>query len=279
MMIRRLFDQLRSSRLGRLEFLTRLYRSAIVRWHGSNEVRVGEFTLRFVSTDRYLPAKLIVDGGFEQKEIALLCSLITPGDVVLDIGANIGLYTLAMSRAVGREGKVVAFEPDPDNLMVLRHNVQANHCENVIVAPCALGDQTKEMNLFQVDEQKGYQSFADLGHTGKSVRVSMRRGDDVLRELGVDSPSVVKIDVEGAEPLVLEGLGCRPKYVQFEFVPAQIVALGLAPMPMLLRLIADGYRLATIQESTGYLDATTPNDLLELAERTGLDYNVLATLA
>jgi hypothetical protein len=135
------------------------------------------------------------------------------------------------------------------------------------------------MSLFQIDDQKGYQSFADLGGTDKSVHVSMRRGDDVLRELGVGPPRVMKMDVEGAEPLVLAGLGCRPSYLQLEFVPAQIRALELDPLPMLRDLVAAGYALATIDCRTGRLTPTSPEELLRIADETGLDYNVLATLS
>lgn len=228
--------------------------------------------------DRFIASRLIVDGGYERAEIAALCSRIRPGDTVLDIGANIGLYTLAMSRAAGPEGRVVAFEPDPSNVELLERNVAENACENVVVMACALGDEDTETDLYQVDEGRGNLSFADLGCTGVSVKVPVRRGEQVLEELEIEAVQVAKIDVEGAEPLVLEGLGRRPAYIQFEWVPYQIRALGLNPLAMLQRLHAAGYALALIERDTGERTPMSPEALLELADATGLDHNVMATL-
>lgn len=276
--LRRIFSALRRSPLSRIPAVTRLYQRTVVRLHGLGPVRVGEFLVAFDPRDRCIAPKLIVDGGFEQKEIELLCSLIKPGDVVLDVGANIGLYTLPMSRAVGSTGTVVAFEPDPDNLRILKHNVEQNDCANVIVMPFALGAEDGEMDLFQVDSNRGNLSFADLAGTGRAVKVFVRRGVDVLGELGIDMPSIIKIDVEGAEPLVLSGLECHPKYIQFEFVPSHLRALQQDPIEILDHLVSVGYRLTVIDRDTGELHSTDPQHLLEVADRSGLDYNVMAIL-
>ncbi len=272
---RRVFAALRRSRLGRNKVISGLYREMVIRLHGSNEVRIGEFTVTFDPRDRYIPGKLIVDGGYEKKEIALLCSLIKPGDLVLDIGANIGLYTLPMSRAVGDTGTVIAFEPDPDNARILKHNVRANQCTNVRVVTCALGNQDGEVDLFQRNENRGNLSFADLARTGRSVKVPVRRGAAVLHELAVGTPAVAKIDVEGAEPLVLEGLGCHPRCVQLEFVPALLRALGFDPLEFLQHLDSDGYTIASIDRDTAELRATSNESLIEMADTTGLVYNLM----
>ena len=275
----RLFTTLRRSRLGRIAIINRVYWAMVIRWHGSSEVKIGEFTVGFDSRDRFIATKLIVDGGYEEKEIALLCSLIKHGDVVLDVGANIGLYTLPMSRAVGMNGLVVAFEPDPDNLRLLKKNVKRNKCDNVRIVPCALGSRDGTVDLYQVDNNRGYLSFADLGQTGKSVKVPVRRGDVVLQELAVPTPSLAKIDVEGAEPLVFAGLGCRPRYLQLEFVPAQLRALGLDPMAFLESLVNSGYHLNIIDRDTGKMCPSSVEALLKMADRTQLDYNLMAILA
>jgi FkbM family methyltransferase len=272
------FTSIRRSKLHRIKSLTRIYRESIVYLHGSNRARVGEFEVAFDPCDRFIASKLIVDHGYEKKEIDRLCSFIRTGDVVVDVGANIGLYTLPMSRAVGASGKVISFEPDPRNAEILRSNIAHNRCTNVIVMPCALGDQNKEMDLYQVEENRGHLSFADLGHTGRSVKVPMRRGEEVFLELGVDRPNLIKIDVEGAEPLVISGLGTRSRYLQFEFVPQQMRALELDPAAMLDELISCGYELSLIDRDTGDLESVSPEVLLERAEDTGLDYNVMAVL-
>jgi FkbM family methyltransferase len=250
----------------------------IVRWHGSNKVRIGEFIVTFDRRDRLIGPKLIVDGGYEEAEVALLCSSIRPGDVAFDIGANIGIYTLPMSRAVGPTGTVVAFEPDPDNLRLLEHNVKTNECDNVRIVPCALGSHDGEAALYQSEDNRGNLSLADLSQTGKSVRVAVRRGDTVLRELGIPAPRVIKMDVEGAEPLVYAGLGCRPRHIQLEFVPGYLRVLELDPMTFLTRLVSDGYEIAVIDADTGHLSDTSAETLLEMAESANLGYNLMATL-
>jgi len=276
--LQRIFRAVRRSPLSRITAVTRLYRELVVLLHGSDQVQVGEFSVAFDPRDRCIAPKLIVDGGFEQKEIELLCSLIKPGNVVLDVGANIGLYTLPMSRAVGSTGTVVAFEPDPDNLRILKQNVEHNNCTNVLVMPFALGAVEGEMDLFQVDGNRGNLGFADLAGTGRAVKVFVRRGVDVLRELGINMPSIIKIDVEGAEPLVISGLECHPKYIQFEYVPSQLRALQQDPIGFLDQLVSDGYQLAVIDRDTGELHPTVPQCLLEVADRSGLDYNVMAIM-
>ncbi|MFZ1744757.1 MAG: FkbM family methyltransferase [Nitrospirales bacterium] len=274
--LERIFTALRRSPLNRLRVITRFYRELIIRFHGTNQIQVGEFAMTVDPRDRFIAPKLIMDGGFEQREIEVLCSFINPGDVVFDVGANIGLYTLPMSRAVGANGTVVSFEPDPDNLRILKHNIAANNCNNVLVMPFALGTEDGEMDLYQVDSNRGYLSFADLSGTGRSVKVRVRRGDNVLREQGIDKPSIVKIDVEGAEPLVISGLGCHPKYIQFEFVPVQLRALKLDPIKFLQQIVSEGYKLFIIDRDTGELHPTLPADLLNIAEASGQDYNAMA---
>jgi FkbM family methyltransferase len=193
--------------------------------HGSNEIRVGPFLVRFDPRERVLSKRLILRGGHESRELELLCSIVRPGDQVLDAGANVGIYSLFLSRAVGPTGRVVAVEPDPDNLEFLRFNLKINGCGNVTVCPCALGTSSGTVELYQVDDHRGNLSLADLGKTGRSIPVTQRRGGDVLAELGL-RPRVAKIDVEGAEPQVLEGLGYTPEVIIFEFVPHQLQALG-----------------------------------------------------
>lgn len=275
---KRLFDKVRRSKLGQIRLVSDLFGNIVIGLHGSNDVRVGEFHVRFDPRDRFISRKLIVDGSYEATEIALLCSFIRPGDVVLDIGANIGLYTLAMSRAVGDTGIVIAVEPDPDNLRFLEHNVQANHCSNVVVVPCGLDDHDGVRQLFQVEDNRGYLSFVDLCDTKKAVEVRVRTADSVLRELGVTAPTVAKLDVEGAEPLVLAGLSCSPTYMQLEFVPDQLRAMGVEPLDFLHSLLVRGYSLNLIDRDTAHLSCMEPEALVAMADETGNVYNLMAIL-
>lgn len=266
---------LRRTPLARSELLNRLYAGLAVRMHDSNEARMGEFRIRFDRRDRVLAKKLVLFGGYERHEIALLTSFVKPGDAVLDVGANIGIYTLHLSRAVGPTGRVISVEPDPDNLRLLRENIEINGCRNVTIVPCALGDIDRSAELFQVEDNRGYLSFADLAGTGRSISVPVRRGDEVLAEVGC-KPEILKIDVEGAEPSVLGGLGYHPRVILFEFVPSQLTAQGFDPVSFLERLAASGYTLELLNPDTGGRTRGTPASITQGVLESGWDANLLA---
>jgi FkbM family methyltransferase len=220
--------------------------------------------------------KLSMYGEYQRHEIELLCSLTRPGDQVLDIGANIGLFALYLSRAVGPGGRVIAFEPDPDNLALLRANLEINVCQNVSVVACALGTESGTAELFQSNENRGNLSFSDLGETGKSITVPVRRGDEVLEELRVH-PSLAKIDVEGAEPVVLVGLGQRkPDLILFEFEPGHLRSQGHDPEALLVSLVNEGYALSLIDPDTGERTPAAPARISVLAGERNATFNVLA---
>lgn len=141
----------------------------------------------------------------EMYEFALFRSILRPGGVVVDVGANFGLYTISAAAAVGRTGRVVAFEPDPAAFELLTRNVEGNGLVNVECHPVCAGDEDAETDFFQMEES----AFSGLSATGRAnvrakVRVPVRRLDSVLARS--DAPlTAMKIDVEGHEYAVLRG--------------------------------------------------------------------------
>ncbi|CEG11098.1 Methyltransferase FkbM (fragment) [groundwater metagenome] len=87
-------------------------------------------------------------GGYENAETQLFESRIKEGDVVLDIGANIGYYTLIAAKLVGVNGKVYAFEPDPTNFSFLKKSVEINNYKNVICEQKAVSNENGKVKLF-----------------------------------------------------------------------------------------------------------------------------------
>ncbi len=271
-------DVLRRTPIARWQWLGRLHANLAVRLSKTESVMVGPFRVFVDPRDRVIAKKLILYGGYEQREIDLLCSLVQPGDCVLDIGANIGLYSLALSRAVGPAGRVIAFEPDPDNAALLHRNLDVNGCANVTVIEDALGDEAKDVKLYESDDNRGALSTSDVLGVGEehAIRVRMRRGDAVLAELGVQ-PRLGKIDVEGAEPLVIAGLGALlPPVLMFEFVPHLLRAAGRDPADFLQRLRSAGYSLAAVDPETGRARDLTPVELAAGAVNEAADRNILA---
>jgi len=259
--------RLRPTPLARSRLLNRIHGALTMRLYHRNEVDVGPFRVKLDPRDRVIAKKLVLYGSFERQEIKLLCALVKPGDQVLDVGANIGYHSMHLSRAVGPTGRVIAVEPDPDNLAILEANLRNNHCENVTVVPCAFGVEQAHIDLFQTDDNRGKLSFADISKTGRSVKVLVRRGDQVLAELGA-SPSIAKIDVEGAEPLVMSGLGSyKPDSILFEFSPPYIRAQGQDPEALLGSLVAEGYSLDLVDGDSGSLTRCSLRQMITSIER------------
>ena len=266
---------LRRTPLARSRLLNRI-QSNLAQWlHGSTRARVGPFEVQFHPDDRVLSKRLILYGGYEKEEIALLCSLVKEGDHVLDVGANVGIHTMFLSRAVGSRGRVIAVEPDPVNASLLTANLEHNGCDNVTIARCALGNSTGTVQLFQVPTHRANASLADITGHGESVDVPLRTGEDVLAQFDC-SPHLVKVDVEGCEPQVLSGLGCKPKYVVFEFVPRQLEALGNDPLDFLKEMKTLGYDLELVDPDSGERQALAPETILNVAVRGNRVYNILA---
>jgi FkbM family methyltransferase len=156
------------------------------------------------------------------------------GAVFLDVGAYVGYDTLRASVRVGPDGRIVAFEPNPTTLAVLRANIDASRAKNVVVEPIACTDIEQTLTLFDatLGGNAGSSSLSQ-GNAGPATRSYTVRGrpiDAVVRELGLTRLDVVKADVEGAELLVVRGAAetlkrFHPKLI-LEVVPRQLANMG-----------------------------------------------------
>jgi FkbM family methyltransferase len=130
-----------------------------------------------------------------------------PGLTFFDIGANVGFVTLIAARAVGPSGRVVAFEPVPENVAAIRENLALNGIDWVDVRETAVGLQSGSASLI-VSDVSAFSRFADVSvPTGarETIEVPVEVVDELLSAGAVPAPDVIKIDVEGAELQVIEG--------------------------------------------------------------------------
>jgi FkbM family methyltransferase len=130
------------------------------------------------------------------------------GGVFYDVGANIGFLTLIGARLVGPRGRVYAFEPVPANAALVRRNVSLNGFAQVQVVEKALGRHSGRAEL-ALAAYSGGAVLADVGtppDAAGSISVALASIDDLVEQAGFIPPSLVKIDVEGAELEVLEGM-------------------------------------------------------------------------
>lgn len=134
---------------------------------------------------------------------------LAPGAVVLDIGASVGAWTVPMARRLDAAGRVYAFEPVPANRSRLERAVAANALRNVTVSPLALGDDSRQVDMWLRSAQTGADSgTAAVVPTGAGhLTVSMCSLDDWMVQAGLERLDFIKLDVEGAEFLVLAGAG------------------------------------------------------------------------
>jgi len=145
-------------------------------------------------------------GEYEPAESAMVRRILRSGDLAVDIGANIGWFSLLMGSCVGDRGSVIAIEPTPPIRRKLLENVSANPSLNIRVLPIAVGAMASvaEIHLFQ-ELPHGHASLSHLGRSDDiTFEVRVDRLDDVINSEG-KPPTLIKVDVEGSELDVLRG--------------------------------------------------------------------------
>jgi FkbM family methyltransferase len=180
----------------------------------------------------------VMSGVFERHELDIFERACSAGATVLDVGANIGLYSVIAAQRTGPSGTVYAFEPVPENIAFLRKNLELNGVTGrVAVQEVAVGEADGELEIFLSDRQIGTHSAAKAtvggGAAVKSVKVPMRSVDAFVANNGISRIDVVKVDVEGYDGQVLQGALQtlrRHKPVLFiEYSPALLEACGQNP--------------------------------------------------
>lgn len=150
----------------------------------------------------------IAYGVLESSVQEALVRHLAPGGVLYDVGANVGFFTLLGARLVGPEGHVYAFEPVPDNAHAIRDHARLNGAENVTVLEQAAAASAGRAGLQIVDDRSWskLQGYGEHPGTERVVEVELVRIDELVQSGRLRPPTVVKIDVEGAELAVLGGL-------------------------------------------------------------------------
>ena len=159
-------------------------------------------------TEKLKSLSLTMDTNFEPLETEIIAVNIKPGDVVLDIGANIGYHTLKMADIVGPTGLVFAFEPDPNNFVTLTKNIEANGYKNIIAVNKAVSNKPGKLKLYIDKYNKGGHRIYSSFEKRESVEIEATSLDDYFEgSTFIDDKKIsfIKMDVEGAEPLVIEG--------------------------------------------------------------------------
>lgn len=166
--------------------------------------------LRFRAYKRDVIGRVIFKTGHYDKFLSAYLTerFKNNGGIFLDVGANLGYYACLFGKISGSGGRVMAFEPEPDNIDLLRRNLKINNLSNVSIFPVALGDQDGEaiLNVYKASN-RGRHSIGNNIGSRHQVRVAVKRLDDLVQaHLNPhDRISCLKMDVEGYEPLVMLG--------------------------------------------------------------------------
>lgn len=205
-------------------------------------------------------------GLYELDTVRTIRSLLRSGDHFVDCGANIGYITLLASRIVGAAGQIDAVEPEPHNRARLSEHLAANQLANVRVHDVALGDREGTAKIYFPPPSSNNHGTSSLyapttDATATDVRVA--RLDDLV----AGKPRLIKIDVEGAEPLAIDGMARllstdSPPAIVIEHNPVTARRAGFAADEWLRRLLAIqpayqawviGWRLSKLHQPLGAL--------------------------
>jgi FkbM family methyltransferase len=218
--------------------------------------------------DEVITPTIVKTGCWEPEEAAFLRNVLRPGANFLDVGANVGYFTLLASSIVGPSGHVIAVEPEARNVELLRANAWRNRAWNVRIIPVAADAETGYVGLRLSPVNRGdHQMVAASTHSGWLVPSA--RLDELIAEISID---VVKIDVQGVDHQVVEGLvgamAENPGMVMMcEFWLTGMVERGVDPRTVIHRYEELGFRIGLLGAG-GTVTSTTATDAIE-ACRTG----------
>lgn len=204
----------------------------------------------------------------ERTQTKVAEQMVRPGHTAVDVGANIGYYTLKLSELVGKAGRVFAFEPEPDNFHLLARNVARRKCGNVTLVQKAVATSAGTMRLFLSSFNPGDHRIYDSGDGRQSVEIATVRLDTFFENIP-GSIDFIKIDVQGAEGGVIESLGNllnhpRTKHlaIMTEYWPAGLRRFGTNPKMFLENLHRHGFTFQNIDEQKKTVTPVTITELL-----------------
>ena len=211
--------------------------------------------------------RLSIKGIYEPFETELLKNQIGSGNTVLNIGANIGYYTLIFAKSVGSEGRVFAFEPDPTNFNLLKQNIALNGYQNVTLEQKAVYSANRTMELFlNEDNQSDHRIYQTKIHQ-PCVVVDAVSLDNYFRN-GQTVIDLIKMDIQGAEMAALQGMARllkknRDVRLVMEFLPTALNRFGTDPKELLTFLSGMGFNFFNINEDKNRLESTDIFTLME----------------
>lgn len=206
--------------------------------------------------DSVVSKTLAINKIWEEDESKLISNIISEGMQIVDVGAQIGYYTLLFSRWVGDVGKVFCFEPDPENYRLLLKNIAANQVRNTVPIQKAVSNHNGKTTLFQSSDNKGDHRINDFyvfdgDDQRKKIEIECVTLDSIFtKEQIID---FVKMDIQGAEMLAIDGMAeilrrNSNMSLLIEFWPFAIEKSGFSPREFIERILQFGFRIFSLEK-------------------------------
>jgi FkbM family methyltransferase len=254
---------------GLMTLMSLLYR--ILKPKGRILTSVRNFKILLRGKDDVMTPEILTHGCHEPSESQVFLDHVKPGMTILDIGANIGYFSLLVFKKID-SGKVYAFEPEPNNYATLTDNIALNHARNIVAVPKALSNQKGSCRFFLDEGNFGAHTFSSSNiqtQNRNSIEVETIPLDDFVRDAGI-RVDFIKMDVQGAEGLVLEKatetLKRDTPKILMEFWPEGLRNLKTDPLS-LLRQLAKDYEISLIGHPGEALSKMAPEEILPFAEQ------------
>lgn len=231
-------------------------------------VRDYGFKLYIDSRDTSVGCTLLMLGRYDPFASQVFSSLLQEGMTVVDIGAQVGYYTVLSARIVGPSGKVFAFEPEPEHFRLLCKSLSANGLMNVLPQQKALLDQKGAHPFFLAAESLGRHGIYRQDDSVEQIEVETTTLDEFMSDRQAKA-QVIKLDAEGAEPLILKGMNrviteSNRLALFTEFFPPNLEAGGHSPEAYLDDLVRHGFTLHFLDEDQKSLRKVDVGQMLEI---------------
>jgi len=225
--------------------------------------------------------RLSIDGVYGELDTLTMKQHIKKNDIVIDVGANIGYYTLLFSRLTENFGKVFGFEPEPNNFELLRKNVKINNYKNIILEEKAVSKNHGRINLHLAKNGIVGHRIYDSDNSSGSIDVEMISLDNYFSKLNlIEKINFIKIDVEGAELGVFQGMEkilheSKNLKIFSEFNRDIIENGGSNPKEILEILNQHNFMINYVDNKQNRVRKITPNELMTSNDLLEENVNIL----
>jgi FkbM family methyltransferase len=244
----------------------RILTHAIVRGLIPKKIHYRGVDLVLNQTDPVLCGAIAL-GCYDWADVDTFEQILRPGMCVIDVGANIGIYTAVAALKVGQKGHVISIEPNPDIARFIGETIHANNFQNVRIFNVALSNVTGSGKLFIANENAGDSRIFECEDKRQIITIRTTTLDDLIEKEAIPPIDVIKMDIQGAEAIALEGMEktlAKNSNIRIlmEFWPYGIRRSGHDPAKMISGLWDLGFSIYEINRNSGEATLVTNADKL-----------------